>query len=170
MRHNHTFTAGVGLCHADGQIIGFGAGALEHDAVELVRHSGKDILRVMQDVLVQVAGVSVEHRCLLGQGFDHARMAMPNGGHVVVHVEVFLAIRIPQMGADALHQVDRIAVEQTVCGAEHVALLGQFAGLRIKRGRHFRAETVGVHDGRSGCHDSFFRWLLDVTQTVARLC
>ena len=43
MRHNHTFAAGVGLCHADGQIIGFGAGALEHDAVELVRRDLMDV-------------------------------------------------------------------------------------------------------------------------------
>ena len=61
VRHDHAFAAGVGLGHSYGQIVGFGAGALEHDAVKLVGHGGKDIFRIMQDVLVQVTGVGVEH-------------------------------------------------------------------------------------------------------------
>ena len=59
-RHDHTLATGVGLRHAHGQIVRFGAGALKHDAVELVRHRGEDIVSVVEDVLVQVARMRVE--------------------------------------------------------------------------------------------------------------
>ena len=122
--HDHAFAASVGLCYANGQIVGFGTSALEHDAVKFVRHGGEDIFRIMQDVLMQVARVGVEHRSLLGKCIHHARVTVADGCDIVVHVQVFLAVGIPKMRATALHQMHWIAVEQTVGRTKHVTLFG----------------------------------------------
>ena len=84
---------------------------------------------------------------MLGQRLDHARMAVAHGCHIVVHVEVFLAVGIPQMRPDAFHQMHRIAIEQAVSRSEYVAFLGELARCRIECVRHLRTEAVGVHDG-----------------------
>ncbi len=44
---------------------------------------------------------------------------MPDRGHVVVGVEELVALAVPQAGAAATHELDRVLVEQPVRAAEH---------------------------------------------------
>jgi hypothetical protein len=73
----------------------------------------------IENALVQVAAVHVEGRRLLPHRFDHVRVGMPDAGHVVVHVDVALAVRVEQEHALAANDVQRLFVEERRTHPEH---------------------------------------------------
>src|SRR5690606_747340 len=68
-------------------------------------------LRIVEDALVQVARVGVEHGRLAADRFDHPGMTVPDMGDVVVGVEIAPSPGIPEPDALAPHDMDGIVVE-----------------------------------------------------------
>lgn len=125
-RDDQPLCAGVGARDAHRQVVGLAAGAGEHGMAQRVRHGGQQALRVIQDALVQVARVRVELRRLAGNGLHHLWMAMADRCHIVIRIEVALAVGVVKPDAIAAHDVQRLLVEQAVRRAEHAgAPLGQ---------------------------------------------
>ncbi len=142
--HDHPRAAGHAAGDAKGQVVRLAAGAGEHHLRQVRRESAEQLLRVVEDDLVHVARMGVQHPRLPRHGRDHVRVAVPDAGDVVVHVEVALARRVEQPDALAAHDVDGLGVEQAVGRAEQrVAPVdhGSF-GLR-QPGRLVR--DVGIH-------------------------
>jgi hypothetical protein len=63
----------------------------------------------------------IECARLPGNGINHMRVTMPDMRHIVVHVEVALAVRIEQPDALTLHQVQGLIIEKPI-GRAHSLL------------------------------------------------
>ena len=139
IRHDDPSAPGVELRQPQGQVIGLAAGAGEHEAVQAGVVRGQQTLGVVQQSLVQIAGVGVELCRLLLQGLHHVRVAVTQRDHVVIRIQVALAFSVPHPHALAAHQFHRVLVKQPVGRAQQrlapadqgLATLGQAA----QRGR-----------------------------------
>jgi hypothetical protein len=67
---------------------------------------------IVQNPFVQIARVGVQRCDLPTDRFDHARVAMPDMGHVIVAIEISLAVRIPDPDAFAPHQMHRLVIKR----------------------------------------------------------
>src|SRR5690606_26564746 len=90
-------------------------------------------LDIVENALVQVARVGVEHRRLPADRLDHPRVAMADMRHIVVAVEIPPPVRIPQPDALAPHQMHRVIVEERHVAAEQPLAAGA-QGLRSGHG------------------------------------
>ncbi|CAH0287427.1 hypothetical protein SRABI106_03429 [Rahnella aquatilis] len=100
------------------QIVRFAARAGEHYLAQLSGHGAHQFFGEVQDIFMQITGVRVQRGCLTHQRFQHMRMAMANGRHVVVDVEITAAISVIHPHAFAAHQMHWILVEQLVSRAQ----------------------------------------------------
>jgi len=98
--------------HLHCDLVRFGAGAREHDAVDTVGVDAEQALGVVEDRLIQVAAVGHVRRRLSRECIDDARVAVPDDRDVVVHVDVPAAVGVEQPGAFPAHEVQRPLVEQ----------------------------------------------------------
>ena len=106
--------AGAGTRNTHRELVRFAAGAAEHHRVELVGKLSRQPFRVIQNIVVQVARVRIEERCLFRQRLDDMRMTMADMRYVVVHVQVLAAGAVVQPAAFATHDVHRLVVKQPV--------------------------------------------------------
>ena len=144
--HDDALAAGVELRAAYSQVVGLGARAHEHDAVELVRHGGQQILRVIQDVLMHVARVGVQQLHLARDGLGDRRVAVAHGRDVVVHVQILGAVGVEQTRAAAAHQMQRVLVEQAVARPEHLATRDQVVQFAVQGVQVVHVEAVRFKD------------------------
>ncbi|KAG1244415.1 hypothetical protein G6F68_015458 [Rhizopus microsporus] len=86
-RHDDAAGARMAARNAQRQVVGLAAGAREHRLRQRGRERGHEALGVFHHAVVQIARVRVQHRGLLGNGRDHARMAMAHRRHIVVGVQ-----------------------------------------------------------------------------------
>ena len=63
---------------------------------------------------MQVARVRIQGFNLFLQCPDDMRMTMPNMRHVVIHVQILVAVRVEQPDALAFHKMYGLIVEKTV--------------------------------------------------------
>lgn len=94
------------------QVVGFGPGAGEHHDRERVRERRGQIFGVVQDRIVQVAGVGIEFGQLVRDGRCYSWMGVSDTGNVVVHVEVSATGPVGEPYAFAGDEVERLGVEQ----------------------------------------------------------
>ena len=108
---------------------------------ERVAECGRQTLHIVEDALVRIARVGVERRSLIGDGLHHARVAVPDMGHVVVAVEIAPPGGVPEPDALSPHDMDGVVVEGGHVGAEQGAAarhkVGQWRAFR-QRGQPFR--------------------------------
>ena len=116
--YHHALVAGDVARDLRRQVVGLAACAGEDAGVDLTGHALDQHFTEFDDGAVQITRVRIERGGLLAQGFDHVRVAVANGRHVVVAVDVFAAVHVPQPAARAAHQVQRLVVEVLVGGAE----------------------------------------------------
>ena len=64
------------------------------------------------DALVQISAVHVEGGLLARHRLDDGGVAVPDAGHVVVHVDVAAAIGVVDVRALAADDVERLAIEE----------------------------------------------------------
>ena len=149
--------AGVVPGHAQGQVVGFGAGAGEHGLPghpDPAAVGAEQVLGVVQDARLQVAGVGAERAQLGRDGLGDPGMGVPDRDHVVVGVQVIVAVPVVEQHAPAADELHRLAVEQPVGRPEQpLAALHHGPGLLVEAGRgggvegvvHLAAATVGWH-------------------------
>jgi hypothetical protein len=58
---------------------------------------------------------------LFADRLDHMGMTMPNVRHVVIHVQVFVAVGIVEPDTLTAHDMHGLVIEETVCRAEQIA-------------------------------------------------
>ena len=112
---------GYRACDAKRQFVGLAAGATEHDVVELGGKFPGQPFGKFEHVPVQVTRMRIQCSKLLGDRRNHLRMTMPDVWHVVIQVQVLLAVRIIKPDARAAHDVHGVIVEQAVGRAKQVA-------------------------------------------------
>ena len=115
---NDAHLARRGLGHAQGDVVGLAARAGQDRGGEIGRKVPGQALDIVQDRLVEIPRVRVQRGGLARNRFDHMGMAVPDMGHVVVAVEILLAVDIPQPDTLALHQVDRVVIKGRQVRAE----------------------------------------------------
>ena len=103
------------------EVVGFAAGAGEYAGLEIARQARSQAFAELDDAFMQVTRVRVQRRCLVAQRFDHLRMAVPHRDHVVITIEIFAAVGVPQRRARAAHQVQRLVVKILVCWPQRLA-------------------------------------------------
>src|SRR5690606_26491161 len=74
------------------------------------------------------AGVSVEQGRLRGDRLDDPWVGVADRRHVVVAVEVAVAVDVPEPHPLAAHELDRLVVEELVAGGERLAATIQQRG------------------------------------------
>ena len=159
LEDDHVFAAGVGAGQAQGQLVGLAAGVHEEADAQGLGQEVRQPLGVAVDVVVEVARVGVEQRDLALHRADHARVAVPHEGHVVVDVEEGAAGLVVEEGPEAAHDLEGPAVREAQAGAQPLAAGGQ--GGRGLRGRGGEAllgnaqDQVGI--GREGLPDLALR-------------
>jgi hypothetical protein len=70
------------------------------------------VFGILDDVLVQVAGMRVERGRLLGYRLDHVRVTVAHAGNIVIHIQVPVPIGVVHPDAFTSNQVQRLLVEQ----------------------------------------------------------
>ena len=130
------------------EVVGLRAGAHEIAARQVAGKARRQALRQLDDVLVEVARVRVEQAGLLGERGDDARVGMADRGHVVVAVEIALAVGVEQPHPLAAHQMHRLVVEQLVAGGEGGGAPAQQLGVGVAGHRclHDRGGGTGGID------------------------
>ena len=108
------------------------------------------MLGVVHDAFVQVARVRVERRDLSANRLHHMGVAMAHRHHIVVGVQVLLAVGGIEPGTEPLHEVERMLVEEAVARPEHPPALDELARLGVEPVQIGRLEAVRVHNG--GAH------------------
>jgi hypothetical protein len=148
--------AGVVPGHAQGQVVGFGAGAGEHGLPgppDPAAVGAQQVLGVVQDARLQVAGVGAERAELAGDGLGDPGVGVPHRHHVVVGVQVVAAVPVVQQHAAGPGDLHRMGVEQPVGRAEQpLPPFDQRPGLivQVRRGRrverivHLAAATLSL--------------------------
>ncbi|MNP02565.1 hypothetical protein D3C76_944220 [compost metagenome] len=146
--HDHARAAGAHLGDTVGDVVRLAAGAGQHQMRELgLGHGGEQALGQFEDGVVQIASVGRQRPHLPTDGLGHRRMAMPERGHVVVHVEVTAPLWIDQPHALATHDMQRVLVHQPIGRAEQgVAPLdhGRGCGAQVSTSRDIGIDHVEV--------------------------
>jgi hypothetical protein len=107
-------------CQAQGQVVGFAAGAGKHGLIAGHGQRGKQALGVIDNAVVQITGMGIEHGRLAGNGRHHLRVAMAHRGHIVIHVQIGLAVRVVQPHPFRPHHMQGLLVEQAVSLAQRL--------------------------------------------------
>ena len=132
--HDRAAVAGRRRREAPREVVRLAPRVDEHDGVEprLGRHRRDEALGQLDERLVEVARVRVQEARLAHDRLGHARVAVPDDGHVVVAVEEPPPLRVEEPDALAADDVHRLPVrEPGERRAEHPAApLEELAGRR----------------------------------------
>jgi len=63
----------------------------------VVGHRRQQLLRIVDDAALEVSGVRIQLRHLRRDGFDDSRIGMTHARHVVIGVEVSVAVRVDEV-------------------------------------------------------------------------
>ena len=110
---DHAFAAGVAAGHAQGQFVGFAAGADQEHDLERSGEIGEQVVGQRDDLAMQIPGIGVQDPALAVDRPGDAPVAVPHVPHVVDGVEVAAARVVVQVGAHSPHHVNRVGVGQT---------------------------------------------------------
>ena len=135
--HDDTLTTGAAFRDAHGKIIGFGPGAGEHQVPDFCGHGRQKTLGINEHVIVQIAGVCGQRRHLAADRSDHSRVAMPDGGNVVVGVQIGVAIGIIKPRPLTAHKMNGTLIKQAVGRTKQ-----SFALLDDARGHHIQFDSA----------------------------
>ena len=108
---DHACLAGQGLRHPQGDVIRLGPGAGHERGIERRAHRRGQRLDIVQNPLVQIPRMGVQRPGLRADRLDHTRMAMADMRHVIVAIQVFAPLGIPQLCAKAAHQMHWFIIE-----------------------------------------------------------
>ena len=162
--HDHPAFAGFLHRDAGGQIIGLRAGAGEHHVAAVGDAAAKTRQHrfgQLQDFFLHIAGMGAQDGHLPRHRLDNARMPMPERGHIVIGIEIIVAVGIKQQCPFAPRDRQRLAVKQPVGGAEQPCpprdpprqhRVERCRGCRVKTVDHgsgtgFRLAVVQCHAG-----------------------
>ena len=104
--------------HPEGQLVGLAPGAHEEAHFQRIGHRAREPPGVLDDIVVQVAGVGVEGRDLPLRRLDNARVAVPHVAHVVHAIEVGPTVIVEQELAFSSHDLERLPVRHAQGAAE----------------------------------------------------
>ena len=104
---DHVASAGVGARQPQRQVVGLAAGADQEHPLERRRQQLDQPLGEARHALVEEPGVGVEQAQRASGGCGHGRMAVPEHGHVVDHVQVGAAVGVVEVMAPAAHDLRR---------------------------------------------------------------
>ena len=106
--HHHDIAAsGVGPGQAKGELVRLAPTGGEEAHRQRRREAGHERIGVVEQPVVQVAGVRVERRPLLGHGPDDTRVGVTDVGHVVVGVDVLATGVVVQVLLPTAHDRQR---------------------------------------------------------------
>ncbi|MNC32162.1 hypothetical protein D3C75_805060 [compost metagenome] len=108
------------------------------------------MLGVVEDFLIHVAGVSVQGRQLTRHRLYHAWMAVPDRGHVVVAIQVLLAIRAIHIGTLGTNELHRMLVHQLVARPQQALTALDHCLLVSAQGRQQCQVEAVLHAGSGG--------------------
>jgi hypothetical protein len=120
--------AGAGADEAQCEVVRLAAGVDEEAHRQRLGQRGGEALGIAEHLVVEVAGVGVEHRHLPGSGRDDMRVRMADVRDVVDRVEVGATLVVVQVRADPAHDPQRVAVRDRQVGAEEPSSLGERVG------------------------------------------
>jgi hypothetical protein len=100
------------LRHLQGDIVRLAAGAGERQCRQARIERRDEPLGIVEQRFIEVARVDVERARLARERIDDVRMTVPDTRHVVVDIEVFATLAIPQPNAFAAHEMQRPVVEE----------------------------------------------------------
>ena len=86
--------------------------------------------------------MGVQQLKLLGYRLGYHRVAVPNRGNVVVHIQVLNAICIEQARPHAANQMQRLLVEKAVARPKHLSTRNQIMQIALKRIKVRHVEAV----------------------------
>ena len=131
---DESFAAGRDFGDPQRQIVGLAAGAGEDDLTDRRRKGRQKPVGIGVDAVVQIARMDVELGDLPADRLDHARMAMPDRGDVVVDVEIAAPLGVVHPDAFGADHPDRLFVEKHRPSTEMTqTLLDSLAQRRIER-------------------------------------
>ena len=123
MRHQSRVAVVCGVRRDDAALAGDGFGHPERDVIGLRSRAGQDCgvqccvkragkpLHIVQKQFVQVTGMRVQNTRLRADRIDHARVAMSDMRHIIIAVQVFSSLSIPDPNTVAAHDVYRVIIE-----------------------------------------------------------
>ena len=94
------------------QLVRLTAGARQEHPLQAGMKCRQQSFGVIDDRLIQVARMAVQHAGLAAQRFDDARMAMANVRDIVIGVQVSLAVGIIDPYSLATNELQRLLVEE----------------------------------------------------------
>ena len=150
IQHDQMFVAGVCARQPQCQLIRL-AGRVENEAdAQRLGHQRRQPLGVARQVVVQVARVGVEQRQLRLGGVHHARVAVADNRHIVVHVEKRAPSFVIQILHPAAHKLERLLIRDAQVAADPRPPRGQRLGLAMARAQESgRRECQGSDLGRA---------------------
>lgn len=99
------------LRHVQGHVIRLAAGAGENCRIEAFVESRCQPFDIIQNSFMQIARMGVEGRSLTADRLHHTRMAMAHMRHIVIAIEIFAPVRIPEPDTLTLHQMHRVLIK-----------------------------------------------------------
>jgi hypothetical protein len=117
-RHDEAGPAGAGFRHAQREVVGFAAGAGEHDVADLGRKRCQQLFSVIEHGLVQITRVGVEYAGLLRDRSNDMGVTVADGSHIIVGVQIAVSGGIVEPHAFAPHKLHRLLVEETIGRSE----------------------------------------------------
>ncbi len=112
--HDETGALGEALGHAHRKVVRLAAGAGEHDVRQRRRKLGQQAFGIVDHGLVEIARVRVQHSRLPRDGLHDMRMAVPHRHHIIIGIEIGVALRVVEPHAFAAHHMHRILIEQPI--------------------------------------------------------
>ena len=144
--NDNSLAACIKLSAAHRQVIGLRTRAHEHYAIDFFGHSRKQVLGIVQDVLMHIASMRIQQLQLTSNRFGDCRIAMAHRGNVVIHIKVLGTIGVEQARSLAAHQVQWFLVKQAIARAQHRSTLNQALQIAFQRINIGNVETVRFKD------------------------
>ncbi len=155
-RDDEAGTASMVAGDAQGEVIGFAARAGQHQAIGFGREMTQQLLGIGDDAFIEITRVYIEAGGLVGNRRDDTRVAMADAWHIVVGVEIGVAIRVIEADAVRPFEMDRFLIEHAIRLAENtLAALHQIARALVQLSRIRRIERVDHHRNIHGRHLRF---------------
>lgn len=132
---------------AQGQIVGFAAGAVKDNAVDLLGKGADQTFRIVDEPGFEIARIGADPARLLRHRGIHLGVAVTQRGDVVVEIEVGPAVGIIEPHAFATNEVDRLAILQPVRGSQDGASARDQPGLPRRQFDFAGPEAVGHEIG-----------------------
>ena len=147
LRDDDTFAAGILRSHPQSQIICLRTSTHVHYFIDLIRKQFQNFLTVVHDSFMQISGMGVQLLHLPSHCLDDCRMTMADTRHIIVHIQIFCTVGIPQILSFSSHQIHGFPVKQPV-GSAHVLLssLYQFIRLPVQKMTGGIRVTVCIHN------------------------